>query len=710
MNLDQIILERIPPAMLERVAYDQGLVDEPQRTTLFKASGLSAQEIAKQIVEAYGDHKAQLAYGLYQQIAETDFGTAQLLCEHFASSQNLEANHQASLVARNPTLPMAELSEFLKSVKRQVCLIVSRKGNNGPVVCGTGFLVSPDLVLTCKHVLKSFAPQNAIGTNGDHIELYFDFFYGEPVDRLSPNLPEARKVGVDKAWHIASCQDTVPDGLVGTLSATEIQRISNSLDFLLLRLDVRIGLQPVERSGGRRRGWVHLPPNNVPQNLQPQDWIIIPQHPSGGSQRIDLGRFREMDQTQTRIRYTANTADGSSGAPCFNQGFTLVGIHNAYVGAPNLPLANQAIRFDHIAPVVERHVIVDQQLSNYALRWSASRRKEPPSVILGREKVLTWLRDSTSANPRSLSDRVYVAQAAVPAAGCSFSIDLLHAEIRESKSPRAVYGERGQQLPVMPEDFLLSLLRELGIDTKQLETDDKMPPRPTAEGGLEMAGEIDKVERWLADELPNWLGRVIVRHIEKKIDIRDAARQALKYYEQKNEMPPLELTENANAAQPIYVRPNAWDSAYIVIDDLRSNRYEGKGPRTELKGEVLSLIAALVKNKPEQTLHPGLRRLRWMFLGYLPDFIPAATDTDKNGATLETLDPAAIGRAEVAAIVDRIWQALLPKKEINPQSVGASARYIVRIAERDTRPDSRLAVLQQEANYYSLEVLAEIGS
>src|SRR5262249_17485773 len=147
-----------------------------------------------------------------------------------------------------------------------------------------------------------------------------------------PDLPEARKVGLDKTWHLASSNDTDRDGQVGVLSPNDIQLISSSLDFVLLRLDTRIGLQPMERGGGRRRGWVLPPPNNnVPQNLQTQDWIIIPQHPNGNSQRIDFGRFKEMDQTQTRIRYNTNTAEGTSGAPCFDQQFRLVGIHNAYV-------------------------------------------------------------------------------------------------------------------------------------------------------------------------------------------------------------------------------------------------------------------------------------------------------------------------------------------------------------------------------------------
>ena len=166
---------------------------------------------------------------------------------------------------------------------------------------------------TCRHVLPGFAPGDNFNQDGSGVELYFDFFYGEPVDSLSPNLPEATKVSPHSNWHVASCSQAVPDGLVGELSQEEIARISKSLDFVLIRLATPVGLQSLEKGGGRRRGWIQLPLGNVP--LAPEAWIIIPQHPNGLSQRIDLGRFSDWDQTKTRIRYNANAAKGSSGAP-----------------------------------------------------------------------------------------------------------------------------------------------------------------------------------------------------------------------------------------------------------------------------------------------------------------------------------------------------------------------------------------------------------
>jgi hypothetical protein len=710
MRLEEIISERIAQATLEKVVFDEGIVGDARRAALFKASGLTRDEIARSIVTEYGSLAPRLAHSLYKQISGSDWKTAGLLYEHFKDNPQLFDNHQqASLVARNPSLPMEELNEFTELVMRQVCLIVSRLGDDGDLVCGTGFLIAPDLVLTCRHVLKRLLPAADPNANGNRVEVYFDFLHGEPVNRLSPELPGAKLVKLDRAWHVASDPDAVPDGLTGELPPEEIARIRSSLDFVLLRLDASVGLQALNRAGGRRRGWIQIPPDDVAQNLQIDDWIIIPQHPEGYSLRVDFGRFNRLDQTSTRIRYRVNTANGTSGAPCFNQKFKLVGIHNAYVGPKDEPIENQAIRFDHIAAIVRQIVQQAANVVPYTLRWSVSRTDEPPRVILGREVLLQWLNESATPNPRHMADRVYVAHAAVPSAGRTFSIELLHAEIRGTKTPRAVYGEKGQQLPTTPEDFLRSLIRELGMDVNQIEAEDSMPSRPNAATTDQMVGEIDKLERWLSDELPEWLGNVIVKHLDKKVDGRDAARHALQYFEQRGEKPPEDLVKQANATTPIPARANTWEFAYVVIDDLRVDGYQGTGARSELKGELRSLIAGLVRNKSEQNLNAGLRRLRWMFLGYLPDFISAASLVDKNGATLETLDPNAIGNAEVAALVDRILQALLPKKDFPRETARLQAAPIVRFVERTTTAESRLVALQTEANSFSLDVLAEVG-
>jgi hypothetical protein len=127
---------------------------------------------------------------------------------------------------------------------------------------------------------------------------------------------------------------------------------------------------------------------------------------------------------------------------------------------------------------------------------------------------------------------------------------------------------------------------------------------------------VDKLERWLPDELPAWLGDLITVHVERKVDRRIAARQALEFYEKQGLDAPMETKEDAAAAGPIFVRTaDAWNSAYVVIDELRVSDYQGNGSSTNFTTEVRSLIAALVKGKPRTRCIPGCERLRWMFLG-----------------------------------------------------------------------------------------------
>ncbi len=699
MTLIEIILKKITPATLERVVQDQGILSEKDRAGLFKASGLSPEEIAQNTVAAYGADAPRLASGLYDQVWDTgDWDTAQALLEQFQSAGDVRyQNHQASLVARNPNVPLAELGKFLDAVKRQICLIVCRRGAGGAVTRGTGFLIAPDLVLTCRHVLQDFNPGDDVFADGNRIEVYFDFAEGrDPVEDVDAVLPNAKKFGLFAQWHVESCPAVIPDGVVGPLTVAQKARISASLDFVLLKLDQQAGLQPVDKSGGQRREWIKVSAANPPGNLQLDDWIIIPQHPNGFPLRIDFGRFRESDQTGTRIRYSTNTAPGTSGAPCFNQNFHLVGIHNAHVGPADNPLANQAIQFEHIRTHIQNHLADLPVVARNARRWSVSRKDEAPRVILGRDALLDWLEVSRQT-PTTLSGRVYVAVAKEPSAGCTFSSEILHSEFRDQKNPRAVYGSSGQQLPSTAEDFLISLLRDFSIDYKSLPEGKKMPPRPGTDTTGPLPAEVDKLERWLSDELPMWLGDVVTIHVEREIDAREAARQLIADFTQEGIPIPADVRARAEAEAPIIRRRDLWDCAYVVIDDLRDPSYLGPGLRTEFSQEVINLVAALIKGKPEAAMPPGLKRLRWMFLGYLPDFIGIA-DGNQDGATFEMVTPAGISAQQVFEMFDRIAEARLPLE--NTFIIRAMAKYLVDEENGRVSSEARLKRLQDAVNRF----------
>jgi len=57
---------------------------------------------------------------------------------------------------------------------------------------------------------------------------------------------------------------------------------------------------------------------------------MILQHPGGGAQKLSLSTtgVQSINANQTRIRYSARTEGGSSGAPCFDLGGNLLAIHH----------------------------------------------------------------------------------------------------------------------------------------------------------------------------------------------------------------------------------------------------------------------------------------------------------------------------------------------------------------------------------------------
>ena len=124
---------------------------------------------------------------------------------------------------------------------------------------------------------------------------------------------------------------------------------------------------------------------------------------------------------------------------------------------------------------------------------------------------------------------------------------------------------------------------------------------------------------------------------------------------------------------------------------------------------MYSLIAALVKGKAESLMGRGLKRLRWMFLGYLPDFI-AADEGDGNGATTEVLDPNAVGAKEVEAVFARISEAHLhtdPKFEVTLHALAEA--YVELVALQVDGSNTSLVRLQAKTSEFAAKLLDVSG-
>lgn len=553
-----------------------------------------------------------------------------------------DAAKQAALARRANTMALDRLGENLEHWKAWVCVVAIELPAG--VVRGTGILVGPDLVLTAWHTVKKHAIAR-------RMVALFDHRRGAPVTDLDALDKTVRQVSFHQEWHVDSCVDLKGEGLLpdpDPMSAEMLTLREQSLDFALLRLAEPIGKQARDLSvGGVQRGWLRLePPSGV---LSQDDRIIIPQHPGGHPQRIDFGRFAaalsQLDASRTRLRYTAEAEPGSSGAPCFNQKFTMVGMHNAAVLQDGVPIANQAIRLEVILAKLKpdaRRLLAAESLKEPPPIWSTSEDPAAPRVILGRTALIKWIKAAETEMPAERAVRIYAVAPKVlgpdgsKGFGKSFSIEILRAARRGAGEHLVVLGAPEALLPATAPDVIAAIAVQLGIPPDELAT---MPPRPS----LETAGGIsgDKLSLWASVELPAWFDGVLARRRQWTRNLLDEARAEIRLHELRGEPIPHPLREQAQSGGTLTM--TRWKHVWFVLDRL------GEG---NISDEVRNFLAGLTgSNLPEASVRPELRRLRWLFLGLVPDFLG-------DGVTVELLDPMALAAEECVAPMKRMTAAL----------------------------------------------------
>ncbi len=220
-------------------------------------------------------------------------------------------------VATDPFVNTSQLAQWIIRVERQVCLV--RCGNER----GTGFLVAPDLVLTCYHVVK----EHLKGTvPSSEVQVRFDY---RQTPTGGPPPP------YDNDWEGLAAGWTIPNAPYSKADVTLVGDPGpHELDFALLRLKSPKGSEnpPGEESP---RGWVDLskeprtPPLSAP--------ILIVQHPGvpyGNPPQMPLKisfatpGFASANGNGTRFVYYPSTLPGSSGSPVFDAKLTPVALHH----------------------------------------------------------------------------------------------------------------------------------------------------------------------------------------------------------------------------------------------------------------------------------------------------------------------------------------------------------------------------------------------
>ena len=193
------------------------------------------------------------------------------------------------------TIDIEKMLHCARSVAR-VEVLRFRKGKEHGRSTGTGWLVTPNLLLTCWHVIEALSPmEHTIGPDDlqkqlDNTLITFDYTVA----------------GKGLQYEIAALEHPT--------------HTSHPLDYALLRLSDQIA-NPLSK-----RGYLNLIPE-APITKQTSLYII--QHPLGQPQQSIGGMYVAPSPKPERILYTTPTEPGTSGSPVLNRSnWGVVAVHN----------------------------------------------------------------------------------------------------------------------------------------------------------------------------------------------------------------------------------------------------------------------------------------------------------------------------------------------------------------------------------------------
>lgn len=178
---------------------------------------------------------------------------------------------------------------------RAIGMIRFRRPSDGLEGSGTGFLVSPRLLLTNNHVL----PDPETAAQG---RVEFDYQDGIDGNLLQPIAFE--------------------------LAPDEVFLTDKYLDYTL------VAVQAVSKTGVPLASFGHHPLLAAEGKVIIGESVSIIQHPNGERKQVALRENSLLDVLPDFLHYETDTAPGSSGSPVFNDQWEVVALHHS--GVPKL--------------------------------------------------------------------------------------------------------------------------------------------------------------------------------------------------------------------------------------------------------------------------------------------------------------------------------------------------------------------------------------
>ncbi len=217
---------------------------------------------------------------------------------------------------KNDLLPISYLQTGIK-VSESVCRIVLRDSTGREIGTGTGFLVSPEVLITNNHVLPDI---------NSAVYAVAEFNYQK--DESSDDCPVYRF----------------------SLNPQRFFMTDRKLDFTL------VSVNPTSHTDEDLKNipWIKL----ISQRgkIKEEDNVSIIQHPDGLMKHVTVRENQVIFMLKDFIHYTTDTKRGSSGSPVFNDQWQVVAVHHSGVPDPDNSrnwIANEGTRVSSIASSVK---------------------------------------------------------------------------------------------------------------------------------------------------------------------------------------------------------------------------------------------------------------------------------------------------------------------------------------------------------------------
>lgn len=266
-----------------------------------------------------------------------------------SSTKDLLGAFESTIKIKNNQLDVAVWRSRLGEIEFTVCRIEILLQQGGTAY-GTGFLIGPDLVMTNYHVIEPVD----LGEQGKTTAKGYSAKATNLVCRFDYKWVSGSEVSAGSKHHLSSNWKVFlsPSCPLGQVPPTD------KLDFAIIRLDSDVGNQVINASqaaGGAKRGW--LTPR-TPYTFIKGAPLFIMQHPAGGPLKLTLDTDGTIGENEngTRVTYTANTENGSSGSPCLTEDLEVVALHHSgdhHYDQADKPTYNEGIPFASIATLLQ---------------------------------------------------------------------------------------------------------------------------------------------------------------------------------------------------------------------------------------------------------------------------------------------------------------------------------------------------------------------